>query len=162
MAVEVVNLNPKSSQLVCDVVTALGLKTFDFMYVKELENKLLWIEEAERNESEWDGSEFTEITLQLVANKDLINTTNLYVSEEWKGYVAKHIVNASIYVKRYITEIEHEVTVDYLVDAGKESEIKIKLQLNMETFGNVDLAQLYFDTEHKNAKYLSFLIISNS
>ena len=162
MSYQLINLNPKTTQFVIDIVNALGLKMFKSMYESEIDRHMAWNWGDEDEDDGWGGDGYKYVTLNLVDDGKLINSTNLFVTDEYKFYVSQHIINASVYVTEYATSKEYDMKIDYLLDAGTEKEMLIELHFKMNSFGYIEEADLMFDTEHLNAKYMAFFVLQQS
>ncbi len=159
MSDQVITLNPQTTLFVVELVNAFGLTKFRSMYESMIHRHMSWNWGDDDDKDGWGGDGYKYLTLDIVSDGKFVNSANLCVESEYREYLEKHVLNASIYVIEYATSNEYDMKIEYLLDAGTEKEMEVELHLEMKLLGCVDKVSLTFDSEHPNAKYLSFLIL---
>jgi hypothetical protein len=159
MAFSTVSLNPQTTPVVNEILTNFAFAECRMFYSNEINSTFrgYWGDDIDDEEYNWNG--YIDATWHLVEDGKISNEIKFWLLPEKKEYIEKNILNAKLYMTRYSSSDEFELTVEYLLSAGEEDECLVEFVIEMNTLGIAQKVTMDFDDEAANNSQITFLLL---
>jgi len=157
-----ININPKTTPVIDEIIKAFNFEEKNHYYVREIKSKFEAVWGVEDRDDDYGSVGYTDIDWQLVENGVINSDVDFRLTPENKLFIETHIENASLYVTRYTLISEYQLTVEYIFDAGKENEALVEFVIESKNLVNADKVTMYLNDETVNNSQITFLILKQS
>jgi hypothetical protein len=156
-----VSINPQTTPVITEILANLAFSDCKMFYSDEIDRTFrnYWGEEIDDEEYNWNG--YIDATWDLVEEGKVGNDIKFWLLPEKKAYLEKNVLNAKLYMTRYSSSDEHELTVEYLLSAGEEDECLVVFVIKMYKLGVAEEVTMEYESDNANNKAITWLLLNN-
>lgn len=161
MDLQHITFDPNKFALISELLNVLGFTTNAQKYEWEVDYNLQmeWGSDYASYDNRLSG--YIDTTIQLVEDFEIQSEAKKFLSEENFLYIEKHIKSATLYAK-YFTSHTYKLSIDYLYDAGTDSEFTIDFEIELSGLSEASKVDAYFEDKDAVNKVITYLILSSS